>query len=70
MRGAVVGVFGLIGTVGILFATYFGGQIFDKFAYSAPFTMMAGVNAVIAIWALFIRFKTADTSTQTVGSPP
>ncbi len=70
MRGAVVGVFGLIGTVGILFATYFGGQIFDKIAYSAPFTMMAGVNAVIAIWALFIRFRTADTSTQTVGSPP
>jgi predicted MFS family arabinose efflux permease len=56
--------------VGILFATYFGGQIFDKIAYSAPFTMMAGVNAVIAIWALFIRFRTADTSTQTVGSPP
>lgn len=70
MRGAVVGVFGLIGTVGILFATYFGGQIFDKFAYSAPFTMMAGVNAVIVIWALLVRFRTADTSTQTVGSPP
>lgn len=74
IRGASVGVFGLIGTIGILFATYFGGQIFDKFAYSAPFTMMAGVNAVIAIWALLVRFTAVDSSTQpspsSVSSPP
>lgn len=74
IRGASVGVFGLIGTIGILFATYFGGQVFDKFAYSAPFTMMAGVNAVIAIWALLVRFTAVDSSTQpspsSVSSPP
>ena len=57
IRGAAVGVFGLVGTMGILFATVAGGQIFDVIGYGAPFTMMAGVNAVIAVWALltFVR---------------
>ena len=74
IRGAAVGVFGLVGTMGILFATYFGGQVFDKFAYSAPFTMMAGVNACVVILALLVRFRTGDASTQaspsTVSAPP
>jgi MFS family permease len=68
MRGAAVGVFGLVGTLGILFATYVGGQIFDRFAYSAPFTMMAGVNAIIVIWALLVRFRTTDISSR-AGTP-
>jgi MFS family permease len=51
IRGATVGVFGLIGTGGILFATFFGGQVFDTFGPGAPFTMMAGVNAVIVLIA-------------------
>jgi MFS family permease len=57
IRGAAVGVFGLVGTLGILFATFVGGRIFDAIGYGAPFTMMAGVNAIIAVWALltFIR---------------
>jgi MFS family permease len=54
MRGAAVGVFGLLGTFGILFATFFGGQVFDRFGYSAPFTMMGWVNALIALLALRI----------------
>jgi MFS family permease len=51
IRGASVGVFGLIGTGGILFATFFGGQVFDTFGPGAPFTMMAGVNAIIVVLA-------------------
>jgi MFS family permease len=51
IRGATVGVFGLIGTGGILFATFFGGQVFDTYGPGAPFTMMAGVNAVIVVLA-------------------
>jgi MFS family permease len=58
IRGASVGVFGLVGTMGILFATLIGGQVFDKISWSAPFTMMAGVNAVIAVWALLVRCRT------------
>ena len=48
-----------IGTLGILFATLIGGQLFDKLYYAAPFTMMAAVNAIIAIWALFLRLNGA-----------
>jgi MFS family permease len=51
IRGASVGAFGLIGTFGILFATFFGGQVFDKFGPGAPFTMMAAVNVVIVVIA-------------------
>jgi len=57
IRGAAIGVFGLVGTLGILFATYIGGQLFDRLGYSAPFTMMAGVNAVIFIWAVLVRYR-------------
>ena len=52
IRGASVGVFGLVGTLGILFATVIGGQVFDTYGYGAPFVMMSFVNAVVAIWAL------------------
>jgi MFS family permease len=57
IRGAAVGVFGLVGTVGILFATFIGGQLFDRLGYGAPFTMMAYVNGVIFVWALIVRIK-------------
>lgn len=47
IRGAAVGVFGRVGTLGTLFATFLGGQLIDKMGYGAPFTMMACVNAII-----------------------
>ena len=52
IRGASVGVFGLVGTFGILFATVVGGQVFDRLGPGAPFTMMAAVNGIIALLAL------------------
>ena len=52
IRGASVGVFSLVGTLGILFATVAGGIVFDRFGPGAPFVMMAGVNLVIVIWGL------------------
>ncbi|MGI9341340.1 MAG: MFS transporter [Gammaproteobacteria bacterium] len=52
IRGASVGVFGLVGTFGILFATVVGGQVFDRFGPGAPFTMMAAVNGIVALLAL------------------
>ena len=67
IRGASVGVFGLVGTLGILSATYFGGQLFDKFYFGAPFTMMAGVNACIALWALVIVIRSLHESAPVAG---
>jgi MFS family permease len=54
IRGASVGVFSLVGTGGILAATVSGGIVFDKFGPGAPFLMMAGVNAIIVVWALLV----------------
>jgi MFS family permease len=54
IRGATVGVFSLVGTCGILAATFAGGLVFDAFGPGAPFLMMSGVNAVIVIWALAV----------------
>lgn len=67
IRGASVGVFGLVGTLGILSATYFGGQVFDRFDYGAPFTMMAGVNAVVALWALTVILQAAHKPATAAG---
>lgn len=64
IRGASVGVFGLIGTLGILFATYFGGRVFDHFGYSAPFTMMSVVNAIVCLWGLFILIGSAGRAPE------
>jgi MFS family permease len=61
IRGAAVGVFGLVGTLGILSATAVGGQIFDRIGYSSPFTMMAGVNAAVFLAAVAVRVKFAES---------
>lgn len=69
IRGAAVGVFGLVGTLGILFATFVGGQLFDKLGYGAPFTMMACVNAIIFIWAAIVRRRPGRPSTMPGAGP-
>jgi len=64
IRGAAIGVFGLVGTVGILFATFAGGQLFDRFGYGSPFTMMAWVNAIIFVWAGIVRIRVGGGPTM------
>ena len=54
-RGAVVGVFGLLGAVGILFATYVGGIVFDNIGRTAPFLMMGILNAVLMVATVVAR---------------
>ena len=54
-RGAALGVFGVMGAVGITVAMFIGGEIFDAVGKTAPFMMMVGFNAVIIAWALVVR---------------
>ena len=56
-RGATLGVFGVMGAVGITVAMFIGGEIFDMIGKTAPFMMMVGFNAVIIAWALFVRLS-------------
>jgi MFS family permease len=57
IRGAVVGVFGLLGGVGILFATFVGGIVFDNIGRTAPFVMMGMLNFLMLILALVVRLR-------------
>ena len=65
-RGAILGVFGVSGAVGIMIATYIGGEIFDAVGKTAPFLMMVFFNLVIITWALYIQFFDRKQSAVTV----
>jgi MFS family permease len=65
IRGAVVGVFGLVGAIGILFATKVGGEIFDGISRTAPFVMMGILNAILMLFALWVRFRHGNTDIDT-----
>ena len=65
-RGAVVGVFGLIGATSILCSNYFGGIVFDKISRVAPFVMMGIVNFVVALVALFVLIRAPGMSGKEV----
>jgi len=57
IRGAAIGLFSLFGTMGILSATLAGGYVFDAIAYTAPFSMMAAVNALVAVLAAVVCIR-------------
>jgi MFS family permease len=63
-RGAVVGVFGLLGGVGILFATYVGGIVFDNIGRTAPFVMMGILNFALMLVAILIRLRSRSPRKQ------
>jgi MFS family permease len=56
-RGAVVGVFGICGGIGILIAGKLGGYLFDEWRPSAPFIIMGIANFALLLIALLVRFK-------------
>jgi len=57
IRGAIVGVYGLMGGFGIIAATAVGGILFDQVGRTAPFTMMAMMNALLLVGALVVRAR-------------
>jgi MFS family permease len=57
IRGAIVGVYGLMGGLGIAAAMAAGGIVFDEIGRTAPFTMMAIMNSVLILLALLVRAK-------------
>jgi MFS family permease len=57
IRGAIVGVFGLMGGLGIMLAMAAGGILFDTVGRTAPFTMMGVMNATLMLAALVVRVR-------------
>ena len=57
IRGAVIGFVGFFGALGILVISKAGGIAFDLWRPGAPFLIMAGANAVLLIFALWVRVQ-------------
>ncbi len=61
-RGSVIGMFGIFGAAGILFATSVGGQLFDAWMPAAPYILIGGANAVIAVLAALVWWRRPETA--------
>jgi MFS family permease len=59
-RGAVFGMMGFCGALGVLIHSKVCGMLFDGFTYQTPFLYMAGLNALVALGALVVRMKTGS----------
>jgi MFS family permease len=57
LRGAVLGLAGLFGSLGVLFANLVAGPLYDFWSHSAPFFLVGGCNLVVLAWAAWIRVR-------------
>jgi MFS family permease len=54
-RGAIIGLFGVSGAVGILIGTAGGGWLFATFGPSTPFVLFGVLNGLVFLWSLRVR---------------
>lgn len=54
-RGAIIGLFGVAGAVGILVGTSGGGWLFASYGPSTPFVLFGLLNGVVFLWSLKVR---------------
>ena len=54
-RGAIIGLFGVAGAIGILVGTAGGGWLFATFGPSTPFVLFGCLNAVVCAWSLRVK---------------
>ncbi len=54
-RGAIIGLFGVAGAVGILVGTAGGGWLFANYGPSTPFVLFGFLNALVFIWSFAVR---------------
>ena len=63
-KGAVVGIYGLIGGIGILTVSFVGGELFDSVSRVAPFLMMAVMNLLLVVGAILVSIDFFDEHTE------
>ena len=61
-RGAIIGLFGVSGAVGILIGTSGGGWLFDNIGPSTPFVLFGILNGVVFIWSLLVKVEPVTDS--------
>ncbi len=64
-RGAIIGVFGVAGAVGILIGTAGGGWLFSRFGPSTPFVLFGALNGLVFFWSLRVRSREDSRLTLT-----
>jgi MFS family permease len=55
IRGSVLGLFNLCGSIGILCITAIGGYVFDAWMPGAPFVVVGGINLFVFLVAVVVR---------------
>jgi MFS family permease len=56
-RGAVIGMFGVAGAVGILIGTAGGGWLFATYGPSTPFVLFGALNGLVFFWSIGVRSR-------------
>ncbi len=54
-RGAIIGMFGVSGAIGILIGTAGGGWLFANLGQSTPFVLFGVLNCLVFFWSLRVR---------------
>lgn len=54
-RGAIIGVFGTAGAIGILIGSGVGGLLFDAVGPGSPFLLFGVLNGLVFLWAVWVR---------------
>ena len=68
IRGAVIGMVGFFGACGILLISKLGGIAFDAWRPGAPFIIMALANAILLVFAVYVRRVPRSARTRRWGS--
>jgi MFS family permease len=69
LRGAIIGLFNLLGGIGIMAAATAGGIIFDSIARNAPFTMMGIMNGLLLLCAVLVRVRAGEPGGTRAAEP-
>lgn len=73
IRGTIAGLYSTMASLGILFVTFVGGQLFSGLGHAAPFIMMGMLNALLLCAAFFVRrlvgVAAAGTATVVAAGP-
>jgi MFS family permease len=59
-RGAIIGIFNLMGAIGIMTIGFLGGLIYDGIGRSAPFWAMGLMNGALLLAALVVRARAGE----------
>jgi MFS family permease len=59
-RGAIIGIFNLMGAIGIMTIGFLGGLIYDGIGRSAPFWAMGLLNGVLLLTAVVVRMRAGE----------